>query len=196
MTDYVRLYDAGAGTERRNNEKTLDFLIEMMNKVEKSTISSRDFKDEIIAFCNRYDSKDYIFLNDEKLLDRIYRSYSFKRNTMNIINLYVNNFITFEDVKNGIKLRETKIDKQKNNYSKLIHYDANTLDNIQKIITRGDNKYTEKELSNYGFIIEDEKDIIFVNNLINAYHSGLITLSDTSNKELVSFEKFSKLTIV
>ena len=39
---------------------------------------------------------------DNELLEQIYNSYNFKRNTMNIINLYVNNFITFEDVIKGI----------------------------------------------------------------------------------------------
>ena len=115
--DYIRLNDSCVNSSRRNNEDTLDFLIIMMNKVEKSTISSRDFKDEIIAFCNRLDNKDYIFLNDDKLLDKIYNSYSFKRNIMNIINLYVNKFITFDDVKNGIKIKDVKIDKKKNNYT-------------------------------------------------------------------------------
>ena len=134
----------------------------MMNKVEKSTISSRDFKDEIIAFCNRLDNKDYIFLNDDKLLDKIYNSYSFKRNIMNIINLYVNKFITFDDVKNGIKIKDEKIDKQRNNYSKLVKYNKTTLEDIQNFIVSG-NYNNKKELSNYGFIIEDEKDILFIN---------------------------------
>lgn len=195
MTEYVRLYDAGAETERRNNEKTLDFLIVMMNKVEKSTISSRDFKDEIIAFCNRLDNKDYIFLNDDKLLDKIYNSYSFKRNIMNIINLYVNKFITFDDVKNGIKIKDEKIDKQRNNYSKLVKYNKTTLEDIQNFIVSS-NYNNKKELSNYGFIIEDEKDILFINNLINAYTSGLLTLSEDTYKELNKFSQFSKLTLI
>jgi len=193
--DYVRLYDTGVNSSHHNNEVTLDFLIIMMNKVVKSTISSRDFKDEIIAFCNRFNNKDYVFLNDDKLLDKIYNSYSFKRNIINIINLYVNNFITFDDVKNGIKIRDEKIDKQKNNYSKLVKYNKTTLEDIRNIIIMNDNN-KEKELSNYGFIIEDKKDILFINNLINAYTSGLLTLSDDTYTELNNFNKFSKLTLI
>lgn len=193
--DYIRLNDSCVNSSRRNNEDTLDFLIIMMNKVEKSTISSRDFKDEIIAFCNRLDNKDYIFLNDDKLLDKIYNSYSFKRNIMNIINLYVNKFITFDDVKNGIKIKDEKIDKQRNNYSKLVKYNKTTLEDIQNFIVSG-NYNNKKELSNYGFIIEDEKDILFINNLINAYTSGLLTLTDDTYKELNKFSQFSKLTLI
>ena len=193
--DYIRLNDSCVNSSRRNNEDTLDFLIIMMNKVEKSTISSRDFKDEIIAFCNRLDNKDYVFLNDDKLLDKIYNSYSFKRNIMNIINLYVNKFITFDDVKNGIKIKDEKIDKQRNNYSKLVKYNKTTLEDIQNLIVSG-NYNNEKELSNYGFIIEDEKDILFINNLINAYTSGLLTLSADTYKELNKFSQFSKLTLI
>ena len=193
--DYIRLNDSCVNSSRRNNEDTLDFLIIMMNKVEKSTISSRDFKDEIIAFCNRLDNKDYIFLNDNKLLDKIYNSYSFKRNIMNIINLYVNKFITFDDVKNGIKIKDEKIDKQRNNYSKLVKYNKTTLEDIQNFIVSG-NYNNKKELSNYGFIIEDEKDILFINNLINAYTSGLLTLSADTYKELNKFSQFSKLTLI
>ena len=193
--DYIRLNDSCVNSSRRNNEDTLDFLIIMMNKVEKSTISSRDFKDEIIAFCNRLDNKDYIFLNDDKLLDKIYNSYSFKRNIMNIINLYVNKFITFDDVKNGIKIKDEKIDKQRNNYSKLVKYNKTTLEDIQNFIVSG-NYNNKKELSNYGFIIEDEKDILFINNLINAYTSGLLTLSADTYKELNKFNQFSKLTLI
>jgi len=193
--DYIRLNDSCVNSSRRNNEDTLDFLIIMMNKVEKSTISSRDFKDEIIAFCNRLDNKDYIFLNDDKLLDKIYNSYSFKRNIMNIINLYVNKFITFDDVKNGIKIKDEKIDKQRNNYSKLVKYNKTTLEDIQNFIVSG-NYNNKKELSNYGFIIEDEKDILFINNLINAYTSGLLTLSADTYKELNKFSQFSKLTLI
>jgi len=195
IMDYIRLNDSCVNSSRRNNEDTLDFLIIMMNKVEKSTISSRDFKDEIIAFCNRLDSKDYIFLNDDKLLDKIYNSYSFKRNIMNIINLYVNKFITFDDVKNGIKIKDEKIDKQRNNYSKLVKYNKTTLEDIQNFIVSG-NYNNKKELSNYGFIIEDEKDILFINNLINAYTSGLLTLSADTYKELNKFSQFSKLTLI
>jgi len=195
IMDYIRLNDSCVNSSRRNNEDTLDFLIIMMNKVEKSTISSRDFKDEIIAFCNRLDNKDYIFLNDDKLLDKIYNSYSFKRNIMNIINLYVNKFITFDDVKNGIKIKDEKIDKQRNNYSKLVKYNKTTLEDIQNLIVSG-NYNNEKELSNYGFIIEDEKDILFINNLINAYTSGLLTLSADTYKELNKFSQFSKLTLI
>lgn len=193
--DYIRLNDSCVNSSRRNNEDTLDFLIIMMNKVEKSTISSRDFKDEIIAFCNRLDNKDYIFLNDDKLLDKIYNSYSFKRNIMNIINLYVNKFITFDDVKNGIKIKDEKTDKQRNNYSKLVKYNKTTLEDIQNFIVSG-NYNNKKELSNYGFIIEDEKDILFINNLINAYTSGLLTLSADTYKELNKFSQFSKLTLI
>lgn len=193
--DYIRLNDSCVNSSRRNNEDTLDFLIIMMNKVEKSTISSRDFKDEIIAFCNRLDNKDYIFLNDDKLLDKIYNSYSFKRNIMNIINLYVNKFITFDDVKNGIKIKDEKIDKQRNNYSKLVKYNKTTLEDIQNFIVSS-NYNNKKELSNYGFIIEDEKDILFINNLINAYTSGLLTLSEDTYKELNKFSQFSKLTLI
>ena len=193
--DYIRLNDSCVNSSRRNNEDTLDFLIIMMNKVEKSTISSRDFKDEIIAFCNRLDNKDYVFLNDDKLLDKIYNSYSFKRNIMNIINLYVNKFITFDDVKNGIKIKDEKIDKQRNNYSKLVKYNKTTLEDIQNFIVSG-NYNNKKELSNYGFIIEDEKDILFINNLINAYTSGLLTLSADTYKELNKFSQFSKLTLI
>ena len=193
--DYIRLNDSCVNSSRRNNEDTLDFLIIMMNKVEKSTISSRDFKDEIIAFCNRLDNKDYIFLNDDKLLDKIYNSYSFKRNIINIINLYVNKFITFDDVKNGIKIKDEKINKQRNNYSKLVKYNKTTLEDIQNLIVSG-NYNNEKELSNYGFIIEDEKDILFINNLINAYTSGLLTLSADTYKELNKFSQFSKLTLI
>jgi len=195
IMDYIRLNDSCVNSSRRNNEDTLDFLIIMMNKVEKSTISSRDFKDEIIAFCNRLDNKDYIFLNDDKLLDKIYNSYSFKRNIMNIINLYVNKFITFDDVKNGIKIKDEKIDKQRNNYSKLVKYNKTTLEDIQNFIVSG-NYNNKKELSNYGFIIEDEKDILFINNLINAYTSGLLTLTDDTYKELNKFSQFSKLTLI
>jgi len=195
IMDYIRLNDSCVNSSRRNNEDTLDFLIIMMNKVEKSTISSRDFKDEIIAFCNRLDNKDYIFLNDDKLLDKIYNSYSFKRNIMNIINLYVNKFITFDDVKNGIKIKDEKIDKQRNNYSKLVKYNKTTLEDIQNFIVSG-NYNNKKELSNYGFIIEDEKDILFINNLINAYTSGLLTLSADTYKELNKFSQFSKLTLI
>ena len=36
--DYIRLNDSCVNSSRRNNEDTLDFLIIMMNKVEKSTI--------------------------------------------------------------------------------------------------------------------------------------------------------------
>jgi len=195
IMDYIRLNDSCVNSSRRNNEDTLDFLIIMMNKVEKSTISSRDFKDEIIAFCNRLDNKDYIFLNDDKLLDKIYNSYSFKRNIMNIINLYVNKFITFDDVKNGIKIKDEKIDKQRNNYSKLVKYNKTTLEDIQNFIVSS-NYNNKKELSNYGFIIEDEKDILFINNLINAYTSGLLTLSEDTYKELNKFSQFSKLTLI
>ena len=92
MTDYVRLYDLDSKTERRDNEETLDFLIKMMNKVEESTISSNVFKDEIIAYCNRFNDKRYLFLTNNELLEQIYKSYNFKRNAMNIINLYVNDF--------------------------------------------------------------------------------------------------------
>lgn len=193
--DYIRLNDSCVNSSHHNNEDTLDFLIIMMNKVEKSTISSRDFKDEIIAFCNRLDNKDYIFLNDNKLLDKIYNSYSFKRNIMNIINLYVNKFITFDDVKNGIKIKDEKIDKQRNNYSKLVKYNKTTLEDIQNLIVSS-NYNNKKELSNYGFIIEDEKDILFINNLINAYTSGLLTLSADTYKELNKFSQFSKLTLI
>jgi len=193
--DYVRLNDSSVNSSHHNNEVTLDFLIIMMNKVEKSTISSRDFKDEIIAFCNRFNNKDYVFLNDDKLLDKIYNSYSFKRNIMNIINLYTNKFITFDDVKNGIKIKDEKIDKQKNNYSKLVKFNKTTLEDIQNLIVSG-NYNNEKELSNYGFIIEDKKDILFINNLINAYKSGLLKLTEDTYTELNNFSKFSKLTII
>jgi hypothetical protein len=94
MTEYVRLNDLDSKTERRDNEETLDFLIKMMKKAEKSTISSNVFKDEIIAYCNRFNSKQYLFLTNSELLEKMYKSYSFKRNVMNIINLYVNDFIT------------------------------------------------------------------------------------------------------
>lgn len=195
IMDYVRLNDSSVNSSHHNNEVTLDFLITMMNKVEKSTISSRDFKDEIIAFCNRFNNKDYVFLIDNKLLDEIYNSYSFKRNIMNIINLYTNKFITFDDVKNGIKIKDEKIDKQKNNYSKLVKFNKTTLEDIQNLIVSG-NYNNEKELSNYGFIIEDKKDILFINNLINAYKSGLLKLTEDTYTELNNFSKFSKLTLI
>ncbi len=195
IMDYVRLNDSSVNSSHHNNEVTLDFLITMMNKVEKSTISSRDFKDEIIAFCNRFNNKDYVFLIDNKLLDEIYNSYSFKRNIMNIINLYTNKFITFDDVKNGIKIKDEKIDKQKNNYGKLVKFNKTTLEDIQNLIVSG-NYNNEKELSNYGFIIEDKKDILFINNLINAYKSGLLKLTEDTYTELNNFSKFSKLTLI
>lgn len=43
IMDYVRLYDSCVNSSHRENEVTLDFLITMMNKVENTTISSRDF---------------------------------------------------------------------------------------------------------------------------------------------------------
>jgi len=190
--EYVRLYDTGVNSVQHNNVVTLDFLIVMMKKVEKSKISSRQFKDEIIAFCSRFDNKDYLFLTDTKLLDKIYTSYSFKRNVTNIINLYLNNFITFNDVKNGIKIRDEKIDKQKYNYNKLITYDKTTLENIQNIIITN-NLSIEKDLSKYGFTIESENDILFINNIINAYESGLLTLSEYNCIEL---NKLCKTTLI
>ena len=189
IMDYVRLYDSCVNSSHRENEVTLDFLITMMNKVENTTISSRDFKDEIITFCNRFNNKDYVFLIDDNLLDKIYNSYSFKRNIMNIINLYVNKFITFDDVKNGIKIKDVKIDKKKNNYNKLVKLNKTSLEDIQNLIVSG-NYNNEKELSNYGFIIEDKKDVLFINNLINAYASGLLTLTEDTYTEL------SKLTLI
>lgn len=195
IMDYVRLYDSCVNSSHRENEVTLDFLITMMNKVENTTISSRDFKDEIITFCNRFNNKDYVFLIDDNLLDKIYNSYSFKRNIMNIINLYVNKFITFDDVKNGIKIKDVKIDKQKNNYSKLVKLNKTSLEDIQNLIVSG-NYNNEKELSNYGFIIEDKKDVLFINNLINAYESGLLTLTEDTYTELSKFCKLSKLTLI
>ena len=189
IMDYVRLYDSCVNSCHRENEVTLDFLIIMMNKVENTNISSRDFKDEIITFCNRFNNKDYVFLIDDNLLDKIYNSYSFKRNIMNIINLYVNKFITFDDVKNGIKIKDVKIDKKKNNYNKLVKLNKTSLEDIQNLIVSG--KYNnEKELSKYGFIIEDKKDVLFINNLINAYESGLLTLTEDTYTEL------SKLTLI
>ena len=181
--EYVRLYDTGVNSTQRNNVVILEFLIVMINKVKKSTISSRQFKDEIIDFCSKFDNKDYVFLINTKLLDTIYTSHSFKRNIKNIINLYLNNFITFNDVKNGIKIRDEKIDKQKNNYTKLIAYDKTNLENIQNMIITN-NLSIEKDLSNCGFIIEGEKDILFINNIINAYNSGLLTLSEYNCIEL------------
>ena len=195
IMDYVRLYDSCVNSSHRENEVTLDFLITMMNKVENTTISSRDFKDEIITFCNRFNNKDYVFLIDDNLLDKIYNSYSFKRNIMNIINLYVNKFITFDDVKNGIKIKDVKIDKQKNNYSKLVKLNKTSLEDIQNLIVSG-NYNNEKELSNYGFIIEDKKDVLFINNLINAYESGLLTLTEDTYTELSKFCKLTKLTLI
>jgi len=189
IMDYVRLYDSCVNSSHRENEVTLDFLIIMMNKVENTNISSRDFKDEIITFCNRFNNKDYVFLIDDNLLDKIYNSYSFKRNIMNIINLYVNKFITFDDVKNGIKIKDVKIDKKKNNYNKLVKLNKTSLEDIQNLIVSG-NYNNEKELSNYGFIIEDKKDVLFINNLINAYASGLLTLTEDTYTEL------SKLTLI
>jgi hypothetical protein len=193
--DYVRLYDSCVNSSHRENEVTLDFLITMMNKVENTTISSRDFKDEIITFCNRFNNKDYVFLIDDNLLDKIYNSYSFKRNIMNIINLYVNKFITFDDVKNGIKIKDVKIDKKKNNYNKLVKLNKTSLEDIQNLIVSG-NYNNEKELSNYGFIIEDKKDVLFINNLINAYASGLLTLTEDTYTELSKFCKLTKLTMI
>ena len=195
IMDYVRLYDSCVNSSHRENEVTLDFLITMMNKVENTTISSRDFKDEIITFCNRFNNKDYVFLIDDNLLDKIYNSYSFKRNIMNIINLYVNKFITFDDVKNGIKIKDVKIDKQMNNYSKLVKLNKTSLEDIHNLIVSG-NYNNEKELSNYGFIIEDKKDVLFINNLINAYESGLLTLTEDTYTELSKFCKLSKLTLI
>ena len=102
MTDYVRLTELDSKTERKDNEDTLDFLIKMMNKADKSTISSNDFIDEIIAYCNRFNDKRYLFLTNRELLNKIYISYNFKRTIMSIINLYINNFIIFDDVISGI----------------------------------------------------------------------------------------------
>ena len=106
MTDYVKLNDLDVKTEHRDNMHTLDYLIKMMNKAEKSTISSNTFTDEIIAYCNRFNDKRYLFLTNNELLKKIYDSYNFKRNVMNIINLYINDFITFEDVKKGISIKK------------------------------------------------------------------------------------------
>jgi hypothetical protein len=193
MTDYVRLYDLETKTERRDNEETLDFLIIMMNKAEETTISSNAFKDEIIAYCNRFNDKRYLFLTNNELLEQIYKSYCFKRNVMNIINLYVNDFITFEDVTKGITIKN-KVCKEKHNYSKVVNLEKQLTLEIQNIILS--NKYNSKYyLSNYGFIIENENDITYINNLINAYNSGLIHLNN-NDAEMNHYEKFSKITIV
>lgn len=193
MTDYVKLNDLDAKTERRDNENTLDFLIKMMNKAENTTISSNEFADEIIAHCNRFNDKRYLFLTNSELLIQIYESYNFKRNIMNIINLYVNHFITFEDVTKGITLKN-KICKEKHNYSKVIHLEKQLIKEIQDIILS--KKLNNKDcLSNYGFMIDNENDVIYINNLINAYNSGLICLKN-NDRELTNYEKFSKITIV
>lgn len=193
MTDYVRLYDLDSKTERRDNEETLDFLIKMMNKAEESTISSNVFKDEIIAYCNRFNDKRFLFLTNNELLEQIYKSYNFKRNAMNIINLYVNDFITFEDVTKGIAIKNN-VCKEKHNYSKVINLEKQLTTEIQNIILskKHNSKYF---LSNYGFIIDNENDVIYINNLINAYNSGLIQLNN-NDKEMNHYEKFSKITIV
>ena len=193
MTDYVRLYDLDSKTERRDNEETLDFLIKMMNKAEESTISSNVFKDEIIAYCNRFNDKRFLFLTNNELLEQIYNSYNFRRNTMNIINLYVNNFITFEDVIKGIGVKNN-VCKEKHNYSKVIHLEKQRVMEIQDIILS--KKLNNKHyLTNYGFMIDNENDVIYINNLINAYNSGLIHLHN-NDKELNNYKKFSKITIV
>lgn len=193
MTDYVKLNDLDVKTEHRDNMHTLDYLIKMMNKAEKSTISSNTFTDEIIAYCNRFNDKRYLFLTNNELLKKIYDSYNFKRNVMNIINLYINDFITFEDVKKGISIKKN-ICKKKHNYNKLIHFEKQFITEIQKEIlsNRQNNK---RYLTDYGFIVDNENDVIYINNLINAYNSELISLKN-NNKELEQLTKFSKLNIV
>lgn len=193
MTDYVRLTELDSKTERKNNEDTLDFLIKMMNKADKSTISSNDFIDEIIAYCNRFNDKRYLFLTNRELLNKIYISYNFKRTIMNIINLYINNFIIFDDVISGITKKKS-ISKEKHNYTKLIQYEKQFINDIQETILR-DKTNNRRYLSEYGFIIDNEKDVIYINNLINAYNSGLICVKN-NDKELNNYGKFSKITIV
>lgn len=193
MTEYVRLNDLDSKTERRDNEETLDFVIKMMKKAEKSTISSNVFKDEIIAYCNRFNSKQYLFLTNSELLEKMYKSYSFKRNVMNIINLYVNDFINFEDVIKGIAIKKN-VCKEKHNYKKVINSEKHLAKEIQNIILS--NKHNIKySLSSYGFIVDNENDVIYINNLINAYNSGLIHLNN-NDEEMNHYEKFSKITIV
>ena len=193
MTDYVRLTELDSKTERKDNEDTLDFLIKMMNKADKSTISSNDFIDEIIAYCNRFNDKRYLFLTNRELLNKIYISYNFKRTIMSIINLYINNFIIFDDVISGITKKKS-ISKEKHNYIKLIQYEKQFINDIQETILR--NKTNNRRyLSEYGFIIDNEKDVIYINNLINAYNSGLICVKN-NDKELNNYGKFSKITIV
>jgi len=193
MTDYVKLNDLNLKTEHRDNVDTLDHLFKMMNKAEKSTISSSTFTDEIIAHCNRFNDKRYLFLTNSELLKKIYDSYNFKRNIMNIINLYINDFITFEDVKKGISIKKN-ICKEKNNYNKLIHYEKQVITEIQKelLSNRQNNK---RYLTDYGFIVDNDNDVIYINNLINACNSDLICLKN-NDKELERFTKFSKLNIV
>ena len=45
-------------------------------------------------------------------------------------------------------------------------------------------------------IIEDKKDVLFINNLINAYASGLLTLTEDTYTELSKFCKLTKLTMI
>ena len=75
MSDYICLYDVDIKTERQTNEEVLDFIIDMMNKANQSTISSVDFKDEIIEYCKRFNHTRYHFLTNVDMLNNLYSSY-------------------------------------------------------------------------------------------------------------------------
>lgn len=193
MGDYVCLYEVDTKSEKRKNEEVMDYIIVMMNKVNSSTISSVDFKDEIIEYCRQFNHSRYHFLKDVDMLNELYSSYNFKSNVTKIINLYVNNFIKFDDLRAGFKVGKN-INKEKHNFNKLISYCSNTAEAIQNsLLSDGDHI---KVLAAYGFLVDSKKDVIYINNLINAHNSGILTLSDKRSHELLSYERFSKITIV
>ena len=188
MSDYTRLYDDEKSDNKRQHINTLEFIIKSINNADKSTISSKDFKNEIIAYCNRYNSKKYNAVTSSAFLNRLYNSYEYKTNVVAIINLYLNNFITFDDVMQGFVQNETKVSAQDNNYRLLLSNNKDTLAEIQTIITSS--SYPDNALSHYGFIINGKKDILYINTLINAYNSGIVVLTDNMDNEMDEYKKY------
>jgi len=194
MSDYTRLYDDEKLDNKQQHINTLSFIIKSINNANKSTISSKDFKNEIIAYCNRYNSKKYNAMTSNAFLNRLYNSFEYKTNVVAIINLYINNFITFDDVVKGFEQKDAKVSIPEHNYRLLLSKNKDTLAEIQTIIISS--SYPNNALINYGFIINGRKDILHINNLINAYNSGIIVLTDNKNNEMNEYKKYYKISTV
>ena len=88
----------------------------------------------------------------------------------------------------GFEQKETKVTAQDHNYRLLLSNNKDTLVEIQTIITSS--SYPDNALTHYGFIINGKKDILYINNLINAYNSGIIVLTDNKDKEMNDYKKY------